>query len=73
MSTDTLPGICGLLILQRTFTATDDAGNVNEVIQTMTQVDTQGPTFVAGGGSGFVVHSKFQPNPCAKRKTRARK
>ena len=46
VSTDTLPGICGLLILQRTFTATDDAGNVNEVIQTMTQVDTQGPTFV---------------------------
>ena len=38
VSTDTLPGICGLLILQRTFTATDDA-NVNEVIQTMTQVD----------------------------------
>ena len=46
VSTDTLPGICGLLILQRTFTATDDAGNANAVVQTMTQVDTQGPTFI---------------------------
>ena len=39
---DTLPGLCGdLVIVQRTFTATDDAGNVNVAVQTLTQVDTQ--------------------------------
>ena len=46
VTTDTLPGFCGLLRLERTFTATDDAGNVNTVVQTLTQVDTQGPVFV---------------------------
>ena len=46
VTTDTLPGFCGLLRLERTFTATDDAGNANTVVQTLTQVDTQGPVFV---------------------------
>ena len=46
VTTDTLPVFCGLLLLERTFTATDDAGNVNTVVQTLTQVDTQGPVFV---------------------------
>jgi len=44
--TDTLPGFCGLVILERTFTATDDAGNAAQVVQVLTQVDTQGPVFV---------------------------
>ena len=44
LETDTLPGICGgLLILERTFTATDDAGNVEVATQRLTQVDTTSP------------------------------
>ncbi|MDB0025289.1 hypothetical protein N9D95_01970, partial [Flavobacteriales bacterium] len=44
LETDTLPGICGdLLILERTFTATDDAGNVEVATQRLTQVDTTAP------------------------------
>ena len=44
LQTDTLSGICGgLLILERTFTATDDAGNVEIATQRLTQVDTTAP------------------------------
>ena len=43
--TDTLPGECGLMVVQHLFTATDDAGNVATATQTVTQVDTQAPTF----------------------------
>tara|TARA_B110000003_G_scaffold133075_1_gene135123 strand:+ start:19649 stop:27697 length:8049 start_codon:yes stop_codon:yes gene_type:complete len=44
LQTDTLSGVCGgLLILERTFTATDDAGNVEIATQRLTQVDTTAP------------------------------
>ena len=43
---DTLPGSCGtLVVLVRSFTAVDDAGNTSTASQTLTQVDTQGPVF----------------------------
>ncbi|MDG1673877.1 MAG: hypothetical protein P8H88_00380, partial [Flavobacteriales bacterium] len=44
LTTDTLPGLCGdLVIVTRTYVATDDAGNASTFTQTLTQIDTQGP------------------------------
>ena len=46
LTTDTLAGLCGdLVVVKRTYLATDDAGNASAFIQTLTQIDTQGPVF----------------------------
>jgi gliding motility-associated-like protein len=46
LTTDTLAGLCGdLVVVKRTYLATDDAGNASSFIQTLTQIDTQGPVF----------------------------
>ena len=71
VTTDTLPGFCGLLRLERTFTATDDAGNANTVVQTLTQVDTQGP--VSDVEEGFVLLQNFSKIPFPARPTRAQR
>ena len=45
VSADTTFTECGLIAIERTFTATDDANNATQVVQILTQVDTQGPAF----------------------------
>ena len=45
VSADTTFTECGLIVIERTFTATDDANNATQVVQILTQVDTQGPAF----------------------------